>query len=69
MLMILTTTMAKNFERIIKSGNYDAAKVLSDIEAARVRKRINDAEAEYLNGLIEVDLESRVDEQVKQLGK
>ena len=53
MIMILTTTMAKNFERIIKSGNYDAAKVLSDIEAARVRKRITDAEAEYLNGLIE----------------
>ena len=67
--MILTTTMAKNFERIIKSGNYDASKVLSDIEAARVRKRITDAESEYLNELIEVDLESRVDEQVKQLGK
>ncbi|MGL4801863.1 MAG: hypothetical protein ACRC18_06330 [Cetobacterium sp.] len=67
--MILTTTMAKNMEKIIKSGNYDSAKMLYDIDAALLRKRITAEEAEYLRGLVEADLEARVEEQLRQLGK
>lgn len=67
--MILTTTMAKNMEKIIKSGNYDSSKMLYDIDAALLRKRITAEEAEYLRGLVEADLEARVEEQLRQLGK
>lgn len=66
--MILTSRIAKNYEKIIKSGKYDADKMLSDLEAAYKRKLMTLAEKEYLEGLVQADLENRVEEQVKQLG-
>ena len=66
--MILTSRIAKNYEKIIKSGRYEADKMLSDLEAAYKRKLMTLTEKEYLEGLVQADLENRVEEQVKQLG-
>ena len=66
--MVLTSRIAQNYEKIIKSGKYDADKMLSDLEAAYKRKLMTLAEKEYLEGLVQIDLEDRVEEQVKQLG-
>ena len=66
--MILTSRIAQNYEKIIKSGRYEADKMLSDLEAAYKRKLMTLAEKEYLEGLVQIDLEDRVEEQVKQLG-
>ena len=66
--MVLTSRIAQNYEKIIKSGKYDADKMLSDLEAAYKRKLMTLAEKEYLEGLVQADLEDRVEEQVKQLG-
>ena len=66
--MVLTSRIAQNYEKIIKSGRYEADKMLSDLEAAYKRKLMTLAEKEYLEGLVQIDLEDRVEEQVKQLG-
>ena len=66
--MILTSRIAQNYEKIIKSGRYEADKMLSDLEAAYKRKLMTLTEKEYLEGLVQADLEARVEEQVKQLG-
>ena len=66
--MVLTSRIAQNYEKIIKSGRYEADKMLSDLEAAYKRKLMTLAEKEYLEGLVQADLEARVEEQVKQLG-
>ena len=66
--MVLTSRIAKNYEKIIKSGRYEADKMLSDLEAAYKRKLMTLAEKEYLEGLVQADLEARVEEQVKRLG-
>ena len=66
--MVLTSRIAQNYEKIIKSGRYEADKMLSDLEAAYKRKLMTLAEKEYLEGLVQADLEVRVEEQVKQLG-
>ena len=66
--MVLTSRIAQNYEKIIKSGKYEADKMLSDLEAAYKRKLMTLAEKEYLEGLVQSDLEARVEEQVKQLG-
>ena len=66
--MVLTSRIAQNYEKIIKSGRYEADKMLSDLEAAYKRKLMTLAEKEYLEGLVQSDLEARVEEQVKQLG-
>ena len=66
--MILTSRIAKNYEKIIKSGRYEADKMLSDLEAAYKRRLMTLTEKEYLEGLVQADLENRVEEQVKQLG-
>ena len=66
--MILTSRIAQNYEKIIKSGRYEADKMLSDLEAAYKRKLMTLTEKEYLEGLVQADLETRVEEQVKQLG-
>ena len=66
--MILTSRIAQNYEKIIKSGKYEADKMLSDLEAAYKRKLMTLAEKVYLEGLVQSDLETRVEEQVKQLG-
>ena len=66
--MILTSRIAQNYEKIIKSGKYDADKMLSDLEAAYKRKLMTLTEKEYLEGLVQADLEDRVEEQIKQLG-
>lgn len=66
--MVLTSRIAQNYEKIIKSGRYEADKMLSDLEAAYKRKLMTLAEKEYLEGLVQNDLEARVEEQVKQLG-
>ena len=67
--MILTSRIAQNYEKIIKSGRYEADKMLSDLEAAYKRKLMTLTEKEYLEGLVQADVENRVEEQVKQLGK
>ena len=66
--MVLTSRIAQNYEKIIKSGRYEADKMLSDLEAAYKRKLMTLAEKEYLEGLVQADLEARVEEQVKQFG-
>ena len=66
--MVLTSRIAQNYEKIIKSGRYEADKMLSDLEAAYKRKLMTLAEKEYLEGLVQNDLESRVEEQINQLG-
>ena len=54
--MVLTSRIAQNYEKIIKSGRYDANKMLSDIEAAYSRKLMTLEEKVYLEGLVEADL-------------
>ena len=66
--MVLTSRISQNYEKIIKSGRYEADKMLSDLEAAYKRKLMTLAEKEYLEGLVQADLEARVEEQVKRLG-
>ena len=66
--MVLTSRIAQNYEKIIKSGRYEEDKMLSDLEAAYKRKLMTLAEKEYLEGLVQADLEARVEEQVKRLG-
>lgn len=66
--MVLTSRITQNYEKIIKSGRYEADKMLSDLEAAYKRKLMTLAEKEYLEGLVQNDLESRVEEQINQLG-
>ena len=66
--MVLTSRIAQNYEKIIKSGRYEADKMLSDLEAAYKRKLMTLAEKEYSEGLVQADLEARVEEQVKRLG-
>ena len=68
LFMVLTSRIAQNYEKIIKSGRYEADKMLSDLEAAYKRKLMTLAEKEYLEGLVQADLEARVEEQVKRLG-
>ena len=68
LFMVLTSRIAQNYEKIIKSGKYEADKMLSDLEAAYKRKLMTLTEKEYLEGLVQADLENRVEEQVKQLG-
>lgn len=67
--MQMTSTIAINYEKIIKSGNYDADKMLSDISAALKRNRISLAEAEHLRALIDADMNKRMEIQLKQIGK
>ena len=67
--MVLTSRIAQNYEKIIKSGRYEADKMLSDLEAAYKRKLMTLAEKEYLEGLVQTDLEARVETQIKQLGQ
>lgn len=66
--MVLTSRIAQNYEKIIKSGRYEADKMLSDLEAAYKRKLMTLSEKEYLEVLVQNDLESRVEEQINQLG-
>ena len=66
--MVLTSRIAQNYEKIIKSGRYESDKMLSDLESAYKRKLMTLAEKEYLEGLVQADLEARVEEQVKRLG-
>ena len=42
--------------------------MLSDLEASYKRNLMTLAEKEYLEGLVQADLETRAEEQVKQLG-
>ena len=44
-------------------------KMLSDLELAHKRKLMTLAEKEYLEGLVQTDLEARVETQIKQLGQ
>lgn len=66
--MIMESTIAKNYELIIKKGNYDPDKMLSDISAALKRNRITLAEAEYLRALVDADMNQRMEKQLKSIG-
>lgn len=65
--MVLTSRIAKNYEKIIKSGRYNANKMLSDIEAAYSRKLMTLEEKVYLEGLVEADLIGNAEEQAKHV--
>lgn len=65
--MVLTSRIAQNYEKIIKSGRYDANKMLSDIEAAYSRKLMTLEEKIYLEGLVEADLIVNAEEQAKHI--
>lgn len=65
--MVLTSRMAINYEKIIKSGNYNSEKMLSDLAAAYKRNLITLSEKEYLEGLVQADLEADVEEQLTKL--
>lgn len=65
--MVLTSRIAQNYEKIIKSGRYDANKMLSDIEAAYSRKLMTLEEKIYLEGLVEADLIGNAEEQAKHV--
>ena len=65
--MVLTSRIAQNYEKIIKSGRYDANKMLSDIEAAYSRKLMTLEEKVYLEGLVEADLIGNAEEQSKHV--
>lgn len=65
--MILTSRIAQNYEKIIKSGKYDANKMLSDLEAAYSRKLMTLEEKVYLEGLVETDLIGNAEEQAKHV--
>lgn len=67
--MVLTSRIAKNYELIIKSGNYNPDLMLSDISAALKRNRITLAEAEYLRGLVDTDMNKRMEDQLRQIGE
>ena len=66
-IMVLTSRIAQNYEKIIKSGRYDANKMLSDIEAAYSRKLMTLEEKVYLEGLVEADLIGNAEEQAKHV--
>lgn len=55
--MVLTSRMAINYEKIIKSGNYNREKMLSDLSSAYKRNLITLEEKEYLEKLVKTDLE------------
>lgn len=65
--MVLTSRMAINYEKIILSGNYSSDKMLSDLNAAYKRKLITLSEKEYLEGLVQADLESSVESQLSHI--
>ena len=65
--MVLTSRMAINYEKIIKSGNYNSEKMLSDLAAAYKRNLITLSEKEYLEGLVQANLEADVEEQLTKL--
>ena len=65
--MVLTSRIAQNYEKIIKSGRYDANKMLSDIEAAYSRKLMTLDEKVYLESLVEADLIGNAEEQAKHV--
>lgn len=54
--MRLNSRIAKTYEIIIKSGNYNKEKMLSDINAAYKRKLMTTEEKEYLNNMIQNDI-------------
>ena len=43
--------------------------MLSDLEASYKRNLMTLVEKEYLEGLVQIDLEDRVETQIKQLGQ
>lgn len=65
--MVLTSRIAQNYEKIIKSGKYVANKMLNDIEAAYSRRLMLLDEKMYLESLVEKDLMVNAEEQVKYL--
>ena len=65
--MILTSRIAQNYEKIIKSGKYDANKMLNDLEAAYLRNLMTLEEKVYLEGLVEADLIGNAEEQAKHV--
>ena len=65
--MVLTSRMAINYEKIIKSGNYNSEKMLSDLAAAYKRNLITLSEKEYLEQLVQADLEADVEKQLAKL--
>lgn len=65
--MILTSRIAQNYEKIIKSGKYDANKMLNDLEAAYLRNLMTLEEKIYLEGLVEADLIGNAEEQAKHV--
>ena len=67
--MVLTSRVAQNYEKIIKSGKYEANKMLNNIEAAYSRNLITLEEKVYLENLIEQDLIDESEEQAKHLKK
>ena len=67
--MVLTSRVAQNYEKIIKSGKYEANKMLNNIEAAYLRKLMTLEEKVYLENLIEQDLIDESEEQAKHLKK
>ena len=67
--MVLTSRVAQNYEKIIKSGKYEANKMLNNIEAAYSRNLMVLEEKVYLEDLIEQDLIDESEEQAKHLKK
>ena len=67
--MVLTSRVAQNYEKIIKSGKYEANKMLNNIETAYSRKLMTLEEKVYLENLIEQDLIDESEEQAKHLKK
>ena len=67
--MVLTSRVAQNYEKIIKSGKYEANKMLNNIEAAYSRKLMTLEEKVYLENLIEQYLIDESEEQAKHLKK
>lgn len=65
--MTLTSRMAINYEKIIKSGNYNSEKMLSDLASAYKRNLITLSEKEYLEQLVQADLEADVEKQLAKL--
>lgn len=65
--MVLTSRMAINYEKIIKSGNYNSEKMLSDLASAYKRNLITLSEKEYLEQLVQADLEADVEKQLAKL--
>ena len=67
--MVLTSRVAQNYEKIIKSGKYEANKMLNNIEAAYSRNLMALEEKVYLEDLIEQDSINDSEEQAKHLKK